>query len=206
MDDTGRRSLSAAFFNHPDMIQYEDRLQSFMNWSKQLIPDKYAMAQAGFLYTGQSDVVQCFGCNIRVSQWEKTDNPWSEHLKWSPDCVFLKLIGYGTQPNVEPTIESRASEVCQVPQHKPVEVSTHPYHNGFDFRTGPDQTLQSKPTHKPMEVTSQPYHNGFNFQSKPPAALAFPGFKGSEVTARSKLFMGAGTDSTRGRGFNSFNR
>jgi hypothetical protein len=191
MDDTGRRSLSTAFFTHPDMIQYEDRLQSFMNWSKQVIPDKYAMAQAGFLYTGQSHIVQCFGCNIRVSQWEKTDNPWSEHLKWSPDCVFLKIIGYGTQLNVE--------------------VSTHTYHNGFDFRTGPDQTLQSKPTaaapqHKPMEVTSQPYHNGFNFQSKPPADLAFPGFNGSEVMGRSNLFMGAGTGSTRRRGFNSFRR
>jgi hypothetical protein len=173
----------------------------------------------GFLYTGQSDVVQCFGCNIRVSQWEKTDNPWSEHLKWSPDCVFLKMIGYGTPLNVEPTIESRAPEVGQVPQHKPMEVTTHPYHNGFNFRTGPDQTLQSKPTaaepqHKPMEVTSESNHNGFNFltgpeptlQSKPPAALAFQGFNGSKVTARSNLFYGSRNGYHATQRVNSFRR
>jgi hypothetical protein len=76
MDETGKRSVYVSFFTHHDMIQYEDRLQSFKNWSKQLMPDKYAMAEAGFLYTGQSDIVQCFGCNVWVSVLEKTDNAW----------------------------------------------------------------------------------------------------------------------------------
>jgi hypothetical protein len=80
MDYTGKRAMIICF-TQPDMVYYEDRLKSFKNWSKQIIPDKYAMARAGFTYKGEGGVVQCFGCNICVSEWEKTDNPWMEHLK-----------------------------------------------------------------------------------------------------------------------------
>jgi hypothetical protein len=136
MDETGKRSLYVPFFTHPDMIQYEDRLQSFKNWSKQLMPDKYDMAEAGFLYTGQSDIVQCFGCNVRVSEWEKTDNAWREHLKWSPDCVFLKMVGYGIQLNTNPPIASKASpDGRRKPPHETLKVTTQPTRNGLNICT-----------------------------------------------------------------------
>jgi hypothetical protein len=75
MDDTGIRSLPRVSFTHTDMIMYEDRLQSFKQWPRQILPDKYNLARAGFIYTGVGDIVQCFGCGIRVSEWEKTDFP-----------------------------------------------------------------------------------------------------------------------------------
>jgi hypothetical protein len=145
MDETGKRSLYISFFTHPDMLQYEDRLRSFKNWSKQLIPDKYTMAEAGFLYTGQSDIVQCFACNVRVSEWDKTDNVWKEHLKWSPDCIFLKMIGYGVRLNTNLPTESKPPDSFTAPQlRESLESTSQTVHNGFNFCTGPDQPFQFK--------------------------------------------------------------
>ena len=64
-----------------NMMFYEDRLSTFENWSKQINPDKYRLAKAGFYYKGQVDVVTCFSCNITVNDWETNDNPWEEHYK-----------------------------------------------------------------------------------------------------------------------------
>ena len=41
------------------MNLYLDRLLIFQNWHKQLFPYKYALAQAGLYYTGQSDITLC---------------------------------------------------------------------------------------------------------------------------------------------------
>ena len=38
------------------MNLYQDRILTFHNWPKQIIPDKFSLAQAVFYYTGQSDV------------------------------------------------------------------------------------------------------------------------------------------------------
>jgi hypothetical protein len=175
MDETGK---GLEYFAEPDMMQYEDRLQSFKNWSKQLIPDKYAMAKAGFIYTGESDVVRCFGCSIRLSQWEKTDDPWVEHLKWSPECSFLKMVGCGAEVQALQPTERKCEE--------PTEVTVPPYHRGFNFRTGSDPTPKPKPKDDtifkgfkpyeskfkgmpPVEVAPNPspYHTGFNFRTGP---------------------------------------
>ena len=77
------------------MKLYQDRLLTFHHWPKQIIPDKYSLAQAGFYYTGQSDFTICFACGLKVNQWERQDNPWDEHIRLSPDCLYLKMIGYG---------------------------------------------------------------------------------------------------------------
>ena len=56
-----------------------DRLLTFHNWHKQLFPYKYALAQGGFQFTGQSDITVCFSCHLKVSQWEKDNQPWDVH-------------------------------------------------------------------------------------------------------------------------------
>jgi hypothetical protein len=145
MDDAGIRSLPRVYFTHPDMMMYEDRLQSFKQWPKQILPDKYNLARAGFIYTGEGDIVQCFGCSIRVSQWEKTDFPWAEHLKWSPDCVFLKMNGYGVQQKDDHTNEPNVLNVCKTPQQEPKEVTPSTGFTGFNFRTETDRAVQSNP-------------------------------------------------------------
>lgn len=76
-----------------DYVQYVDRLSSFETWPQQMRQDKYALAQAGFIYTKEGDIVECFACGVRVSQWKTSDSPLIEHKKWSPECVYLKLVG-----------------------------------------------------------------------------------------------------------------
>lgn len=58
---------------------------------KWALPDQ--MAQAGFYHQSSEsgdDRAMCFTCSVCLVCWEKTDEPWSEHERHSPDCPFLK--------------------------------------------------------------------------------------------------------------------
>lgn len=84
------------WFNSPQYVMYEDRIKSYKNWPIQLInPTRHQLAEAGLFYSGQSDTVICFSCNVRITQWMATDQPWEEHRKWSPDCLYTKMCGMG---------------------------------------------------------------------------------------------------------------
>lgn len=76
-----------------DFAEYVDRLTSFETWPQQMNQDKYTLAQAGFIYKKEGDIVECFACGVKLSQWKSSDNPLTEHKKWSPECVYLKLTG-----------------------------------------------------------------------------------------------------------------
>lgn len=81
-------------FTKSDMMFYQDRLHTFEYWSKQIRPKKEALAKAGFYYTGTTDKVTCFACGVNVASWEPEDEPWTEHEKWSPACIYLKMTGH----------------------------------------------------------------------------------------------------------------
>ena len=83
----------ARMFN-PYMVYYRDRVLSFEKWPLQLKQNKHSMAQAGFYYTKNSDIVTCFSCGICISQWLKSDEAWAEHQRWSPNCHYLKMVGF----------------------------------------------------------------------------------------------------------------
>ena len=77
----------------PGMDYYKNRLLTFATYPKQMIPDKYQLARAGFYYTKEGDIVICFQCRVKVSAWERHDNAFAEHYKWSPNCHYLKMVG-----------------------------------------------------------------------------------------------------------------
>ena len=90
------------------MKLYQDRILTFHNWPKQIIPDKHSLSQAGFYYTGQSDMTVCFACSLKVNQWDRADDAWQEHRRLSPDCMYLKMIGYGeAKPEENKCIENK---------------------------------------------------------------------------------------------------
>lgn len=89
-------SVGLTQFFTPNMLFYEDRLQTFENWPKQITPDKFSLAKAGFYYTGNSDKVRCFACGVGVMSWDLGDDAWKEHARWSGNCVFLKMTGHDT--------------------------------------------------------------------------------------------------------------
>ena len=52
------------------------------------------MAKAGFFHCpkeNEPDLVACFVCNVKLDCWEPQDDPWAEHKKADPSCVWLKL-------------------------------------------------------------------------------------------------------------------
>ena len=52
--------------------------------------DAHSMSEAGFVYTGQEDLVFCFNCNIKLDGWTKHMDPLLRHKEESPTCSFVR--------------------------------------------------------------------------------------------------------------------
>lgn len=81
-------------FKAPELQFFNSRLDTFESWSSQIQPDKFDLSSAGFYYTGRGDIVKCFSCDLRLSHWKKEDNAMKQHEINSPNCIFLKVIGF----------------------------------------------------------------------------------------------------------------
>lgn len=118
------------------------RRKTFDSWPhmdyKWALPDQ--MAQAGFYHQSSEsgdDRAMCFTCSVCLVCWEKTDEPWGEHERHSPDCPFLKgeytqnvplsvthatspavsianydIISYGDSSNIVCTANSNSGDIC----------------------------------------------------------------------------------------------
>lgn len=52
------------------------------------------MAEAGFFWCGtiaEPDSAACFLCGKVLDNWEADDDPWFEHRKHAPQCLFATL-------------------------------------------------------------------------------------------------------------------
>lgn len=74
---------------NPNQISTEVRRETFRNWPGRT-QDIDNLVSAGFFYTGESDIVRCFHCDIGLAEWDPTDDPWVEHARHSPDCPHLR--------------------------------------------------------------------------------------------------------------------
>lgn len=68
------------------------RLKTFNHWPKQIKQTPKELAGAGFYYTGLNDSVVCFCCKMGAHSWEKKDDPWEQHAKYTENCSFLTLM------------------------------------------------------------------------------------------------------------------
>ncbi|XP_007520441.2 baculoviral IAP repeat-containing protein 7 [Erinaceus europaeus] len=73
----------------PRMSSEDLRLASFSDWPLTAAVRPELLAAAGFFHTGQQDQVRCFFCQGGLQNWERGDEPWTEHAKWFPRCEFL---------------------------------------------------------------------------------------------------------------------
>lgn len=73
-----------------DVASFNNRLRTFdKRWKlKYLAPE--IMADAGFYYMGQQEVVHCMSCSQQFDHWKPGDNPLEVHKNKSPQCQFLK--------------------------------------------------------------------------------------------------------------------
>jgi hypothetical protein len=39
---------------------------------------------------GIGDRVRCFCCDGALRNWERGDDPWVEHARWFPRCLFVR--------------------------------------------------------------------------------------------------------------------
>ncbi|CAC5426749.1 unnamed protein product [Mytilus coruscus] len=71
---------------YPQFENVMSRIQSYTNVSKQR---PKLLAEAGYFYTGEADIVRCFCCGIGLAEWNHQDEPWVQHAKHSFKCSFL---------------------------------------------------------------------------------------------------------------------
>lgn len=86
--------MEAAMFNplHSHMLFCKDRSISFQEWPRQIRQKPEELARNGFYYSGIGDKVVCFYCDVKLKEWNADDNIETEHGKWSPQCLYLKMI------------------------------------------------------------------------------------------------------------------
>jgi Inhibitor of Apoptosis domain len=72
-----------------DMNWESNRLKSFVKWSSPFVTPS-DLADAGFYSLQWENQVRCISCDICVGRWEEGDNVWTEHLKHSPHCDYIR--------------------------------------------------------------------------------------------------------------------
>ncbi|KAL8581779.1 hypothetical protein ACOMHN_043197 [Nucella lapillus] len=96
LGDRESLSLSEAVF--PQFCTVQSRLATFGKWPRAMadtFPAQY-MADQGFYYAGYADCVRCFYCGVGLKSWEPEDDPETEHIRWRPQCGFVRATR-GTQ-------------------------------------------------------------------------------------------------------------
>ena len=92
-----------------------DRLKTFtlLGWPISSTINAVEAAEAGFFYTGHSDILKCFHCNVAVHNWEPKDNPVYEHIKFSRFCGFTLGRASGNVPIIEDPFKDVEKPVWQ---------------------------------------------------------------------------------------------
>nr|XP_045000970.1 baculoviral IAP repeat-containing protein 3 isoform X2 [Jaculus jaculus] len=80
---------------HCAMNTEQDRLLTYHMWPLSFLSPA-ELARAGFYYVGPGDMVACFACGGKLSNWEPKDDAMSEHRRHFPNCPFLKDQLQGT--------------------------------------------------------------------------------------------------------------
>lgn len=94
--------------NDPEYPNYKTkqaRLKSFKDWPKFIKQRPEELSNAGFFYTGSSDIVTCYSCGHGIRSWEVNDDPWEEHIRWYSYCEHILLNK--TEEEIEDILNKR---------------------------------------------------------------------------------------------------
>ena len=88
------------------------RMGTYGRWpiNSPVLPDQ--LCDAGFYYTGFDDQVRCFFCAGGLREWAEGDDPWEEHARWFPTCIYL-LDAKGQEYINEVRERTPASKKCE---------------------------------------------------------------------------------------------
>ncbi|CAG5129110.1 unnamed protein product [Candidula unifasciata] len=84
------RQNSNPGFDHAEFQESEEaRFKTFNGWAGIRGATAREFAQAGFIYIGPPDRVQCAFCSGILRNWNDDDSPLEEHRKHFPQCPFV---------------------------------------------------------------------------------------------------------------------
>ncbi|XP_069133442.1 baculoviral IAP repeat-containing protein 2-like isoform X2 [Argopecten irradians] len=88
--DNGNLGVNTTRPRYPNYAVLTVRSSTFHGFPNHLDQTPIQMAKAGFFYAGYGDYVRCFYCGGCLRNWEPGDDPWVEHARWFPRCVYVK--------------------------------------------------------------------------------------------------------------------
>lgn len=95
---------------------FKTRVLTFSKWTKPT-PTPQKLAEAGFYYTGESDIVRCFHCRVGLGDWNDGEDPWIEHAKLFPCCGFvIRNKGFNFIQSVQNDLQNEGVAAAQVPE------------------------------------------------------------------------------------------
>lgn len=84
-----RQSSTSDFHPSEFRASEESRFQTYTRWTSISVARAREFANAGFVYVGPGDRVQCAFCNGMLHLWKSDDSPASEHMKHFPQCRYV---------------------------------------------------------------------------------------------------------------------
>ena len=72
-----------------DFAKYENRLRTFNTWPRDSAVHIKDLVEAGFSYTGETDFVFCYCCQLRIGNWKDTEEPLKRHETENASCPYL---------------------------------------------------------------------------------------------------------------------
>lgn len=99
--------------HHWSYIRAMDRMKTFATWPVGLQQATIALANAGLVYTGMSDVTFCYFCGVTVQDWLPEDDPRTKHAEHSPQCEHVKFVGAARRSTTPATNSNdRSCKIC----------------------------------------------------------------------------------------------
>ncbi|NXU02032.1 XIAP ligase, partial [Buphagus erythrorhynchus] len=77
-----------------EWAQERDRQRTFVGFPQGCPVSVLALAQAGFIYTGEGDKVKCFSCHTTIEGWVPGDSAVERHKQLAPNCKFITESAY----------------------------------------------------------------------------------------------------------------
>lgn len=95
MDLCGRYKICRAYIDSREYFDLFSRVQTFKanGWPLSIQQNPQILAEAGFIYTGFSDIVKCVFCGLHLNSWLPSDDPFVEHAQnLTRPCMYLKDV------------------------------------------------------------------------------------------------------------------
>ncbi|XP_005530065.2 PREDICTED: E3 ubiquitin-protein ligase XIAP isoform X1 [Pseudopodoces humilis] len=91
-----------------EWAQEHDRQGTFVGFPQDCPVSVLALAQAGFVYTGEGDKVKCFSCHTTIEGWLPGDSAAERHKELAPKCKFITESAF-LETNMDPVAQNSQS-------------------------------------------------------------------------------------------------